>query len=388
MTLMRYPGGFESEFYEWSNNTLDTNYKNYTATPGATPPHIIQNMGTGNVTFVVRTDALLANSAATYQSWAQTAASLVSTYGGSVKDWEIGNEWFNVSGAHSDYAGFLQRYSTLVQYYAPAMKAAAATKGYSINIYVTCNWVDGPSDMTTMQTEVGPTAWADVDGVNIHVYTGINPSSSKFFVPLPLSQVPSTIAGIKANSGKNLIYVSEWSADLEDNNSLGGLQNANCMLELFGQLAQSGITEAAYWPPIFSNSYPQADTITLVNNSGAYPLDADGQAFDLLSADYQGQSLTAAVTNSQVTAVAAQNGSRIVVLVSGWTVSGYSWTRIVSAQALYASPSQSVSSGPATLTNISASVVQVGGFNTAQFVINPGGTGRGSSYEIVKLVLQ
>lgn len=403
VTLMRYPGGYESEHYEWSNNTLDSTYKNYTSTPGATPAQIIGDMGNNNVSFVVRTeDALEANDASDYQTWANQAASLVTQYGGQVRDWQIGNEWFNDAGAHTDYAGFLQRYATLVSYYAPAMKAAAAQAGYSIRIYITCNWIN-PGDMTTMQGEVGSAAWADVDGIDLHIYTGINPSQSKFYVPLPISSIQPTIAQIKTNSGKQLVYVSEWMADLEDNNNYGGLQDANVMMQIFGQFAQSGITEAAYWPPVSPTTWngtnqPQADTVTLVNDSSSYYTDADGQAMQWLSSNYQGESLSTTVANSTVTSIAAKTpDNKVVVFVMGGgsasnetdqvQVSGLSWSTILSAQVLYATGSN-VSSGPATVSNIPASVVQVGGQNTAQFVINPGSAGRGSAWEIVKLVLQ
>lgn len=102
------------------------------------------------------------------------------------------------------------------------------------------------------------------------------------------------------------------------------------------------------------------------------------------------------MSNSTVTSIAAQNGNQVVVFIMGGTasneteqvqVSGFSWSNIVSAQVMYATDANE-GSGPATITDIATNVVSVDVQNTAQIVINPGGSGRGSAWEIVKLILQ
>jgi len=401
ITYMRYPGGYESEHYNWNNNTLDTKYRNFTNNVGVSPAHLLEKMGAGNVSFVVKTeDALEANTEQEYRAEAADAARLVSTYGGQVQDWQIGNEWYNDGGAHKNYTDFLKRYATLVSYFAPAMKAAAAHNGFNIRIYVTTNWIY-PDETTALKAEVGAKAWADVDGLDIHVYSGIKPTHDKFFSPLPISAVQSSIATIKGDADKELVYVSEWMADLQDNEKSGGLRNANIMMQLFGEMARSGISAAAYWAPVWptpaDHTPPaQADTITLVHDSPTFPVDADGQALGWMAANYSGASLSTQVSNSTIASIAAKHGDQLVVFVMGGSVEnetvnlqvkGFSWSRIVSAQVLYANGKQ-VDSGPADIADIAASKIVLAGKSTAQFVINPGGPKRGSECEIVKLILQ
>jgi alpha-L-arabinofuranosidase len=401
VTLMRFPGGFESEHYNWSDNTLEKNYRNYTAIPGVTPEHILSTMGAGNVTFVVRTqDALETNTPESYKLWADKAAELVATYGSRVQDWQIGNEWYNVGGAHKHYEEFLRRYATLVSYYAPAMKKAAALKGYKIRLFVTANWGNS-GDMTKMRAAVPGSAWSDVDGLDIHIYTGNAPSEDKALPRLLISGIQPAIAAMKKDSGKNLVYASEWMATLQDDNHSGGLRNANTMMLILGEMARAGVTQAAYWPPVWptkSNGkpFPQEDKVTLVHNDAGYSVDADGQAMKWLSTGYRGEALSTVVANTTVKSIAAKDGDRITIFVMGGQASNeteqiqindFKWSKIVSAQVMYA-PDTNVGSGPATLADISASKVIAGGRPMAKVVINPGGLHRGSSWEIVKLVLQ
>jgi hypothetical protein len=401
VTLMRFPGGFESEHYNWGDNTLDKDYRNYTATPGVTPNHVLSAMGTDNVTFVVRTqDALQADTPAAYQLWAGKAAELVATYGDKVRDWQIGNEWYNVGGAHKNYSEYRRRYSTLLSYFVPAMKKAAAGKGYSIKLYITANWVKA-DDISAMRAVVPASAWAEVDGIDIHVYSGIAPSTDKPFPPLPISAIQPAIAAIKRDSEKDLIYVSEWMATLQDDDRNGGLRNANTMISILGEMARAGVTEAAYWPPVWpikpnGKPYAQGDTVTLVHDDAAYSVDADGQAMKWLSTGYRGAALSTTVVNSAVKSIAAKDGSQITVFVMSGEVSseteqiqvnGFKWSKIVSAQVMYAADAN-LDSGPALFADISASKGMVGGQPVAKVAINPGGLQRGSSWEIVKLVLQ
>ena len=358
-------------------------------------------MGNGNVTFVVRTqDALVANTSDSYKLWAAKAAELVTMYGSRVQDWQIGNEWYNVGGAHKHYQDFLKRYATLLSYFVPAMKKAAAAKGYKIRLFVTANW-GSSGDMATMRAAVPASAWADVDGLDIHVYTGNAPSTEQALPRLPISGIQPAIAGLKQDSGKNLVYVSEWMATLQDDNHSGGLRNANTMMVILGEMARAGVTEAAYWPPVWTvkdngKRAPQADTVTLVHDDVTYSVDADGQAMKWLSTGYRGSALAATVANTTVKSLAAKDGKEITVFVIGGTVSnetehievkGFDWNRIVSAQVLYASPAN-VDLGPAMQTDIQAKKVMVDGHPMAEVVINPGGTQRGATAEIIKLVLR
>jgi alpha-L-arabinofuranosidase len=398
---MRFPGGFESEHYNWPDNTLETTYRNYTAKQGVTPQHILDVMGNGNVTFVVRTqDALEANSAQAYQLWADKAADLVTTYGSRVRDWQIGNEWYNVGGAHKHYDEFVHRYATLLSYFAPAMKKAAARKGYPIRLFMTANWLS-PVDMKAMRSQAPPAAWSDIDGLDIHVYTGRNPSTDKDLQRLPITAIQPSIAAMKRDSGKNLVYASEWMATLQDDDQSGGLENANTMMTILGEMARAGVEEAAYWPPVWpaknnGKHAPQEDRVTLVHDDANYSVDADGQAMRWLSSGYRGVALSTTSSTAAVKSLAAKNGDEVTIFVLGGAVSsepvdiqvhGFQWSKIVSAQVMYATP-ENVDIGPAMRADIPVKRAMVGGHAEAEFVINPGGSQRGSKWEIAKIVLR
>jgi hypothetical protein len=104
-----------------------------------------------------------------------------------------------------------------------------------------------------------------------------------------------------------------------------------------------------------------------------------------------------------VTSIAALNGTEPVIFVMGGgkasyeaevvQVNGVNWSHVALAKVLWYDPanaSESLTGGAVSFSDItsSVSVVPVNGQNTAQFAINPGGPGRGSSWEIVMLVLQ
>jgi len=295
MNYMRFPGGFESESYQWFTdtnssdvtygwvaNTLDSSYSNYycpsgttnPCPPGVTPSTIIADMGNNNVSFVVRTaDAMQAlrhnNNVTTCKAWAAVAAGLVTTYGSSVKDWQIGNEWYNAYGAPqnlADYEAALAWYGTLVGYYAPLMKQVNPNIRIweTFNIALQSGTINGPtfnlngysSDLAAMKAAANAvplpvgmtgTPWGYVDGLDIHPYAGVNPSPSGNWMPPTIAALAGDIHTLQTDpNGKPLIYGSEWMADLSDNNTTGGLQNADYMLQHFGQLAAAGITQAAY----------------------------------------------------------------------------------------------------------------------------------------------
>jgi hypothetical protein len=478
VTGLRFPGGYESEHYIWDqsspvcntpcmandddeylinpngNPTLYKNYwqnNSYSASnpnapwsPGATPAQA-KAAFPGNVAFAVRTlDAMEANTTSVsnpnnWNVWAAYAAHLVTAYGYDGQDWLIGNEWYNDayngSDAHKDPVTWANLYGTALSYYVPAMKAAALAAQINIKIYASTLYEQNTSQdpaqyLTNVISSAGP-AWAQVDGLDVHPYSGNNPNtcSSGTWITDPINTVGADIQALINTSGKSLVFASEWSADLEDNKGSDpcnnpqvqkGLENANDMVQLFGQLAQGGVTAATYYPPVevapwggancqpdgtcppVENASAQDGTVTLLNST-TYTPDANGQAMDLLSTYYRGSSLPVTVSNSTVTSIAALNGTEPVIFIMGGgtasneaevvQVNGVNWSHIALAKVLWYDPTnanQSLTGGAVSFSDItsSVSVVPVNGQNTAQFAINPGGPGRGSSWEIVMLVLQ
>jgi hypothetical protein len=478
VTGLRFPGGFESEHYIWDQSSPVCNtpcmandddeylinpngksslYKNYWQnnsysasnpnapwSPGATPAQATAAFP-GNVAFAVRTlDAMEANTTSVsdpnnWNAWASYAAHLVTAYGYDGQDWLIGNEWYNDayngSDAHNNPVTWANLYGTALSYYVPAMKAAALAAHINIRIYASTLYEQNTSQdpaqyLTNVISSAGP-AWAQVDGLDVHPYSGNNPNTctSGGWITDPINTVGADIQALINSSGKSLVFASEWSADLEDNKGSDpcnnpqvqkGLENANDMVQLFGQLAQGGVTAATYYPPVevdmwggancqpngtcppAENASAQDGTVTLLNST-SYTSDANGQAMALLSTFFRGSSLPVAVTNSTVTSIAALNGTEPVIFVMGGgkasyeaevvQVNGVNWSHVVMAKVLWydsTNPGESLTGGAVSSSDItsSISVVPVNGQNTAQFAINPGGPGRGSSWEIVMLVLQ
>jgi hypothetical protein len=478
VTGLRFPGGYESEHYIWDQSSPVCNtpcmdndddeylinpggkptlYKNYWQnnsysasnpnapwSPGATPAQA-KAAFPGNVAFAVRTlDAMEANTTSVSNSnnwnvWAAYAAHLVTAYGYDGQDWLIGNEWYNDaynnSDAHKDPVTWANLYGTALSYYVPAMKAAAFAARININIYASTLYEQNTSQdpaqyLTNVISSAGP-AWAQVDGLDVHPYSGNNPNtcSSGTWITDPIDTVGADIQALINTSRKSLVFASEWSADLEDNKGPDpcnnpqvqkGLENANDMVQLFGQLAQGGVTAATYYPPVevapwggancqpdgtcppVENASAQDGTVTLLNST-TYTPDANGQAMDLLSTYYRGSSPPVTVSNSTVTSIAALNGTQPVIFIMGGgtasneaevvQVNGVNWSHVALAKVLWYDPanaSESLTGGAVSFSDItsSVSVVPVNGQNTAQFAINPGGPGRGSSWEIVMLVLQ
>ncbi len=403
VTLLRFPGGFESEHYNWGDNSLNPKYKHFTRVPGASPAQAIRGMGAGNVSFVVPTmAAFFAKSPATRRSWADEAGRLVRRYGGQVPNWEIGNEWYHFGGAPRHYHGYLKRYCELVSHYVPAMRSAATAVGHRINMYLSVNWVR-PDDVVLMRKWIPPHIWKQFDGLNVHVYTGFRPGDKSPYPARPIGQVQDTIHELRTLSGKHLVYVSEWMADLHDNGHFGGLINAHYMLEIVGQFAAAGVQLAAYWPAVCprflkdGRRMPQSGTVTLVTDLPGFPVDADGQAMKWLSESFRGHALPTRVSGTSAKAISARkpDGNLTVFIMSGSgspnqllrvRVAGKAWDKINSAQVMWAGPGR-MDRGAATISQLPTKIVRYRPSKELELIVNPGGAQRGASWEIARLEL-
>ncbi len=403
ITLLRFPGGFESEHYNWGSNSLNPKYKHYTRVAGASPAQAIDDMGAGNVSFVAPTlDAFFANSSAARRHWADVAGGLVQRYGGEVRDWEIGNEWYHFGGAPKHYNAYLKRYCELVSRYVPAMNSAAAQAGHRINLYVSVNWVR-PHDLVLMQKWIPPHIWKQFDGLNLHIYTGFRPGGKSPYPPRPIGQVQDTIHELRKLSGKHLLYVSEWMAALNDNGHHGGLINAHYMLEIAGQFAAAGVELAAYWPAVCPQFFKdgrraaQSGRVTLVTDLPGFPIDADGQAMKWMSESFRGHALRARISGTSATAISARmpDGTITVIIMSGpdspnqairVRAVGKAWNKVTSAQVMWAGQGR-MDRGAANISPLPTRVVRSRGTNEVELTVNPAGVNRGASWEIARLVL-
>jgi hypothetical protein len=208
--LVRYPGGFNAEHYDWSTNTETPWGKWDGGEAGVSPVTLLATVPAAS--FITPSAAALAKEggAAAIPSLATLSSNLVSTYASQVKLWEIGNEPWRSGGGLNDRATEehdLASYAALVKTVAPTLKA----QDPSILVYATWDWFPAnQDDWSTLVSLVGPTAWASVDGIAIHPYCGTDPTE-----PL-CSQIPSQIKLMSAAMGKTNFFVSEWSVTVSD----------------------------------------------------------------------------------------------------------------------------------------------------------------------------
>jgi hypothetical protein len=392
VTLLRYPGGFESENYNWADNTVNPNYRFHPSEPGATPKQTISAMGEGNVSFVLRTlDAFRVGTPAAYKHWAGIAAGLVVRYGSAVHDWELGNEWYHFGGAVKHYAAFVRRYAQLVAHFVPVIRAAAREADHRINLYISFNWAH-PADIQVMRSIIPPAVWAGIDGFNIHAYSGFAPTKRKYYSAPAIDKIAVTIDQLKRLSGLRRVYVSEWMAALNDNHRYGGIKNAAFMLQMIGQFAEAGVRCAAYWPSVLPGRHiPQPGRVTLLACDSGWSPDAAGQLMKLLSESYRGHILPLRVRGEKLWAIAARSPEgRIALFVAGGPehrvnisvlIAGRKVRRVLRSRVMWA-PASHLDIGPAQIAALPAHITSSLAGSRCELQLNPGGRGRGSAWEI------
>lgn len=371
-SLMRYLGGWGAEAYDWSNNT-ESDFRATDAPgapPGAAPDEFLTRAPTAS--FITPSKAGVANPDADAQI-AQMSAALVSQYGGRVKYWEIGNEWWLQGRAKKDAqtrSRNLDNYARLVAVVAPAMKAADP----SIKVFATADWVS-PADIIEMRHIAGP-AWQSVDGISLHTYCGtLDPERL-------CAALPAGVAAVRTASGKQMIYASEWSVTKGMNPDDDGIQNAALTVAALRDMAFAGIALGAYWPPV-----KMVDATAFVSGDYQAPY-ATGIAFGWMSRYYEGMALR---TGGDVASVAARDGRNVTVIVPSGApgmlhvrilLTGTGLHEVSSAEVLYTTGGEGRTGRPGYVTELPSSVREEAGESYAEFDLNPGTPGRGGADEI------
>ena len=221
---------------------------------------------------------------------------LVKRFGGRVRLWEIGNEWWLQRGAKNNAvarAENFDRYAALLASVVPAIKAADP----QAVVFATGEWTR-PEEFGRLRDAVGPAGWAAVDGISIHPYCGnLDPDTL-------CSLIPQQVAAIRTASGKSRIYASEWSLGTNVTDNDWGIRNAGLTVGAFRQLAAARVSEAAYWPPMRG-----APEIALMTTDGQPT--ATGMLFGWVSRALRGEM----VPVSDPSALAGRAGGEVTVLV-------------------------------------------------------------------------
>ncbi len=375
--LARYLGGWGAESYDWSAN-LETGKLGGTE-PGLGPDNFIASVPAAS--FITPSASAVADPAEIPQTAALTAQ-LVARYGGRVRYWEVGNEWWLQKGArrHADRRDAnLQGYAALLAAVVPAMKAANP----SIVIFATLDW-RAPEDAAALRQMVGP-AWAQIDGISVHTYCGTTDPQRL------CASLPAAMAAIRVASGKSMIYASEWSASKRMNPDDFGIRNATLTIETLQDMAFAGINLAAYWPPV-----KVLPDLAFTSADFGQPF-ATGIAFGWMSRYYEG---TALRTGGDMPAVAARDGSAVTVIVPSGDAGTQSVTLrlgglglhgVAQAQILYVAAPDDANGTGGRDAYVAPLPTQVSGGPdnlTVSFIVNPGGPGRGGDFEIARVTLQ
>ncbi|TDD21510.1 hypothetical protein [Nonomuraea diastatica] len=374
--LLRFPGGWESEHYDWATNTTP----GWSKAPRQTGANATQAKKAGvKAAFVVKTAPYVGNpTTANLNMLKNEARRLVRAHGGTVKHWLIGNEWWLQQGG--DRATKLRRYVTVARAIAREMKDA----NRSINVYVTGDWT-APWEFTWMRNGFAA-GWRHVDGVDLHIYAGDDGSATDY------RHIPRNLAAIKSRTGKSKILVSEWAATKA--NSVGtkrALRSVNTMVVIMHTMIRAGVTSMSYWP-----APDIAQGIGLVHEvrSGVYRDLPHGQAFRWMANGMTGHSV--ATTGTPATVASHHTGNRtITVLIPSKELSkqpvtvhfaNTNVTQVLSGHVMWMKDPNAIKQA-ANITGIS-----VTGFdpakNTVTVTANPATAGRGSSYELIKLVVR
>lgn len=375
---VRYPGGWNAEKYNWSDNT-ETRWPHYSPVPGATPTELLPLFQ--NVTFITPSAIAIQNPARADEV-AQLSAQLVKKFSSQVKIWEIGNEWFLQRGAkqHPDILQEnLSRYAMLLNQVVPRMKKANP----SIHIYVVAEW-NSQADAARLRKLTRPKVWDQIDGIAIHPYCGTQDDASS------CTLLQKRIEEIRSATGKQDIYASEWAVVRNHTKDNFGIHNASFTLTAIRNMAMAGVKIGAYWPPA-----REIPAMSFVSRDLSTPY-ATGIVFGWMSTAYEGIALP---VEGDMNAAAAQDHKSITVFVPS-AEQGPEQVRIdltnlpvhgvTSGKVLFsAEPDDIQVSWQASEVVLPVKITQeADGKRYAEFILDPGTPGRGRAYEIAYVTLR
>ncbi len=378
VTMVRYPGGWNAEHYDWSNNT-ETRWRHFSPATGASPATILRVFP--QVSFITPSGIAISDPRRASEV-AKLSSELVSRYGNQVKVWEIGNEWFLQRGAKNDRQKLLENlrlYAALLNQVVPPMKKANP----SIQIYAMAEW-NSVEDARILRKLTTRKVWSQIDGISIHPYCGTSPDESACTLLQP------RIASLRAATHKDAVYASEWAVVRNHSKDDFGIHNANATLAAIQDMAFARVRIATYWPPV-----REIPALGFVSRDFSTPL-ATGILYGWMSKYYEGVALH---TSGDCLAAAARNHGQVTVFVPSATqgpeqvqidIAGMGLHQVVTAKVLVsASPDDLHQSGHAIVAMLPVRMIRSGnGDEMVNFTLDPGTNGRGQSYEIARVILQ
>ncbi|WP_396600879.1 hypothetical protein [Algibacter sp. R77976] len=329
-TVVRYPGGWESEFYAWTSNTTP-DWTNKPDDPGASVSTLKSNIT--NFSVVLPTvDAM--NTTLGSAQWNTAIAKLEATAENAINQSgiqegivEIGNEWW------LQFAGGSSRSQKLDKYVNVAMDLAEHIDekypDHKFKLLINGDYTQ-PNEFTTMKNKFTK-AYNVIDGVALHTYAGYSTATHNME---DLEQRIIDCAD-NFNPNKNFSYLSEWMPSRDYNDRALYMQAANIIPDMIHIYARAGADAAAFWPPI-NTSIPGLG-LTNWNYTTVFPT---GQIFSELIESYKGKALKttsntyhlAAALNDNETMVLFITGGKEATLKTGVKVEGFTITSIESVE--------------------------------------------------------
>ncbi len=326
-TVVRYPGGWESEFYAWTSNTTP-GWDNTPSQPGASVTTLKNHIS--NYSVVIPTTEAMNTSVGSSQyntaisnlksraKQAVDVSNINARNGGLI---EIGNEWW------LQWAGGVSRAQKLDKYVNIAMDLTEYLVGEYPNrkfrLLINGDYTQ-PQEFTTMKNKF-TRAYTEIDGVALHTYTGYNTTTHNI---ADLEQRIKDCAN-NFNPNKNFKYLSEWMPSRDYNDRALYMEAANILPDIVHIYARAGSQAAAFWPPI--NSSIPGLGLTNWNYSKVFPT---GQILGELADSYKGKSLKTTSNKFHLAAAlqdantmvlfitgGKENGKKVAVKINGFTVS-------------------------------------------------------------------
>ncbi|WP_119079246.1 hypothetical protein [Chitinophaga alhagiae] len=303
--LVRFPGGWESEYYNWSSNSTP-GWSGTPATPGASIATLKANVT--DYAIVVPTLQAMNEELWSPAWWSAIAAlrdsavKAINLAGATqVKIVEIGNEWW------LQWGGGVARNAKLIKYVKTAMNIAeyinqqfpSATRNFKLLIngdYTV------PSEFTAMKAQFTK-AYDAIDGVALHTYTG------HYTTTHGIDSLKSRIEQCANNFNpvKNYTYLSEWAPSKAYNDNWVYMQAANVVPDIIQAYARAGADAGSYWPPV-NSSIPGLGLLNY-NYGVVFPC---GQIFKEMSSSYTGHAVNTVYDSIHV--AAARNSTDTLTL--------------------------------------------------------------------------
>ena len=303
-TLVRFPGGWESEYYDWSENSTP-NWINKPSVPGASI-QTVKSSSWNAISIVVPTVSAMnlpqwsAEWYAAIQNLKQEAEDAITLTGSeNIKTIEIGNEWW------LQWGGGVSRYNKVRKYAHIARRIAAHIRTTfpeaKFNLVVNGDYTS-PKEFSAIKYIFEASGELDlIDGLALHTYTGYNTETHN------INDLQQNITECISNLGKSYLSLSEWAPSKAYNNNKIYAQGANLIVEQIFEHARAGANEAAFWPPT-NNSIPGLGLF----NYGLSQALPTAQLFGDMAGEFHGRVLK--TENKTIRAAAAQNEDGVIVV--------------------------------------------------------------------------